>query len=231
MPTRFARTVGAALLAAAAIVTPSLAAQPGPSAPPVVAVVEVAIPPFAPAFMVRGKMRETEPTYTALPGLLFKYFTLSRDEKYGGIYLWRDAATAHAWFSPAWFADVLRRRGTPAEVRFFDVVHVRDMIPGGVARDDDSDAVATLLITAARDGALTDAGGAPGLLRRYDLRTPDGHPARIDLWANARAADSYYDEARLARLRATIGEVRVEHFATPILLPSSLPENRLPGPS
>jgi hypothetical protein len=219
MYTKPAFAAGAALLAAVATTEPA-------RAEPVVTIVEVQSPWYAPDFLVRSKMRETEPLYEALPGLLFKYFTIAENGKYGGIYLWRDAATAKAWYSEAWFAEVLRKRGAPADVRFFQLREAKDAVPHGVPRDDHSDAFVTLLTSSNPAG---DNDVAPGLLRRYDVRGADGRPARIDLWSDRRSAETYYDEGRLGRLRTALGGVSVERFAAPILLPSSLPENRNPG--
>lgn len=65
---------------------------------------------------------------------------------------------------------------------------------------------------------------SPGLLRRYDLRTVEGRAAGLDLWSSSRTGREFYNEGRPAQLRATGGDVRMQTFATPILLPSSLPE-------
>jgi len=215
---------------AAAVMTAPAAAEVEPGAKPVVGVVEVATPWYAPAFLVRSRMRDTVPEYASLPGLAFKYFSISEESRFGGIYLWQTAAAARGWFNEAWFANVLQTRGAPASVRYFEVVHVQDMVPGGVLRDDHSSAAATL-VTTSSTGAWGDAGPAPGLLRRYDLRDANGWPARIDLWSSNRAAREHYDEGRLAQLRATLGNLRVQYFATPILLPTSQPSRRVAGPS
>ena len=68
MQPRFAGLLGATLLAAVAITTPKPASAAS-GTQPVVAVVEVATPWYAPAFLVRSKMRDTIPLYAALPGL------------------------------------------------------------------------------------------------------------------------------------------------------------------
>jgi len=214
----------------AAVMTAPTVAEVAPGAKPVVAVVEIATPWYAPAFLVRGRMRDTAPLYASLPGLAFKYFSISEEDRFGGIYLWQTATAARAWFNEAWFANVLQTRGAPASVRYFEVLHVQDMVPGGVQRDDHSSAAATL-VTASSTGAWGDAGSAPGLLRRYDVRDANGWPARIDLWSSNRAARAHYDEGRLAQLRATLGIPRVQYFATPILLPTSQPSGRFAGPS
>lgn len=230
MQARPVQMAGAVLLASAATVMPALAGD-GASTKPTVVIVEIATPWYAPAFIVRSKMRDTIPTYAALPGLSFKYFSISDDDDFGGIYLWSTAAAAHAWFNEAWFANVLKTRGAPANVRFFKVVHMQDMVPGGVPRNDHSDAAATLVTTSGNSAAWGDADPAPSLLRRYDILDSAGHPARIDLWSNDRTARDYYNASRLAQLKASFGDVRLEHFVTPILLPSTLPQNPSAGPS
>lgn len=202
--------LGATLFATAALAEPTKAA---PAARPVVAIVEIDMPWYAPAFLVRSKMRDTISVYESLPGLAFKYFSISDASRFGGIYLWRDAATAHAWYSPEWFADVQRKRGAPADVRFFDVKAVQQFAQ--VGRNDHSDAVATLL-TGTDPG---EARAADGLLRRYDLRAADGRTARLDLWSGRTAADRALSAVKP---QATA----IEWFAVPILLPSALLANR-----
>ena len=59
-------------------------------------------------------------TLQKLPGLLRKYFILTADGKFGGIYLWKDEASAKAWFTPAWQERVLKEHGQPASVEWFD---------------------------------------------------------------------------------------------------------------
>lgn len=237
--------------AAAAAVTTALALGAGAQAQPVgadsaasdsavAAIVKVRGPWYAPRFVVLGRMRDTIPQYRALKGLAFKAYSFAQaDGHYGGIYLWRDLASARAWFSPAWFARVEQERGVPAEVRFFEVVAAVDNTPGGTPADPDSPSVATLSLaplpagTERRDWArraqqtLGEDRHVPGLLRRYLVMTDQGRVGHISLWRDKDAARQWFN-----RSRETPGvEVTVEWFDTPILLPSALPENqpRLPG--
>ncbi|HLL19476.1 MAG TPA: sigma-70 family RNA polymerase sigma factor [Rubrivivax sp.] len=49
-------------------------------------------------------MRDTLSQYVQLPGLAFKAYTFTEsDGSFGGLYLWKDLASARAWFSPSWF--------------------------------------------------------------------------------------------------------------------------------
>jgi hypothetical protein len=226
MPTPFAKLAGAVMLATTTLAPASAEAQAASSSPPVVAIVEIQAPWYAPDFVIRHKMRETIPEYAALPGLLFKYFSIAQGDKFGGIYLWRDAASAHAWFSPAWFDTVLRTRGAPAHVRFFEVLQAADFTSGGVGRDAHSHDAATLLITSATDGTLPTASSQAGLLRRYSVRSEDGKLAWIDLWSSKAAAQAFFNPSELARLQQTMGAMQIEYFKIPIVLPSTLPENQ-----
>ena len=144
MRASFNHLAGAALLVSALNSDPTCAAdmQPTAGAAPVLVVVKVARPWYTPNFVIRSRMRDTIPNYAALPGLTFKYFSIADDGAFGGIYLWHDALAAQAWFTPAWFANVEQSRGSPANVRTFDVTSVEDTVPGGVQREDHSDSVA-----------------------------------------------------------------------------------------
>jgi hypothetical protein len=201
---------------------------------PVLAIVKVPKPWYAPRFVVTGKMRDTMPQYAALPGLAFKAFSFAQaDGAFGGLYLWKDAASARAWFSPAWFERVQRERGVTAQVRLMQVVAVVDTVPGGTPTDPDSPAVATLTPGTAGGTAAAPSPEAleamrsadqrvPGLLRRYRVVDNEGRAGVLSLWRDATAARQQMDAAVQAAS---------EWFDTPILLPSTLPANppRLPG--
>lgn len=211
-----------------------------PSGSAVAVVVKVPKPWYAPRFVVLGKMRDTMPQYRSLPGLAFKAYSFAQaDGHYGGIYLWKDLASARAWFTPAWFARVENERGAPADVRFFEVVAAVDNSPGGTPADPDSASVASLSLAPLPAGAdrsqwarqvrasIEDTRRVPGLLRRYVVSTEQGRVGHISLWrdmASARQSFNRVEEAMGA-------DTAVEWFDTPILLPSIVPENqpRIPG--
>lgn len=201
---------------------------------PVLVIVKVPKPWYAPRFMVVSKMRDTMSEYAALPGLTFKAFSFAQaDGAYGGLYLWTDLSSAGAWFSPAWFDRVKRERGATAQVRFLQVVAAIDTGPGGAPADPDSPAVATLTLPSAGnasalpqpialDALLAADQRIPGLLRRYRVLNDEGRPGVFSLWRDAAAARQQLDAAEQAA---------AEWFDTPILLPSALPSNRpsMPG--
>ena len=60
------------------------------------------------------------PGFQKVPGLLRKYFITTADGKFGGIYIWKDEASANAWFTPAWRDRVLKEYGQPASLEWFD---------------------------------------------------------------------------------------------------------------
>lgn len=97
---------------------------PPASAGPVAVVVNIQIPPGFTREKAVAAMQKTVPQYQALPGLARKYFTLSDDGKFGGIYLWKSRAEAQAWFSDAWRAKVTATYGTAPEVTYFDAAIV-----------------------------------------------------------------------------------------------------------
>jgi hypothetical protein len=60
------------------------------------------------------------PSFQKIPGLLRKYFITSADGKFGGIYIWRDEASAQSWFTPAWRDRIQKEYGQPASLEWFD---------------------------------------------------------------------------------------------------------------
>jgi hypothetical protein len=60
------------------------------------------------------------PLYQKAPGLLRKYFIVTADGKFGGIYLWKDQASAQSWFSEAWKERVRKTYGSDAAIESFD---------------------------------------------------------------------------------------------------------------
>ena len=91
------------LIAAVLSVTASEAPVSVPD--PVVALVRVPRPWYAPQALVARRMRDTQAQYAALPGLRFKAYSFERETgAFGGVYWW--AAPPHRLGSTP--------RGTPA---------------------------------------------------------------------------------------------------------------------
>jgi hypothetical protein len=246
-PTRFTRraSAGAALgLAASAAV---LAQPSGNSAidagSAVAAVVKVPKPWYAPKSFVVAKMQETTAQYESLPGLAYKAFSLAQaDGQYGGIYLWKDEASARAFFGPAWFERVEKERGVKGHVRFYEVPVAIDNAPGTTT--DSAQAVGTVVTVATPPGAtkarlvqgflaaIPTFQKVSGLLRKYFIVTDDGHFGGIYFWRDQASAQQLFTDAWKADVvRAYGSAATLEWFDTPILLPSKRADNRpaIPG--
>jgi hypothetical protein len=232
------RYLSSAAVAAAvtSLGSPTLAQPiPGEGAVPTAAVavvVKVPTPWYAPKFFVASKMRDTIPPYESLQGLNFKAFSFARaDGHYGGIYLWKDVASARQWFTPEWFARVERERGASADVRFFEVAAVLVNPPDGARSDPDSAAVATIVeipippgigkdkVVEGLAASVSTFQRVPGLLRKYFITTPQGKFGGIYLWKDEASAKAWFTDAWSDRVRREYGQAAtVEWFDTPILL-------------
>jgi hypothetical protein len=196
---------------------------------PVVVIVKVPTPWYAPRWLVERKMRQALPQYRQVPGLSFKIFSFARPEgEFGGIYLWQDRARAQAWFDPAWYARVRDERGVEPEVRMFDASGLFDRTAGETLETVEG-AVATLTTVAKREGnagALVDP-RTPGLLRGYAIDAGKGRRGEMLLWRSEAAATRALDAAWQRRQQSLYGSApTIEWFDAPILLPSAIAANR-----
>ncbi len=216
------------------------AAASSPTLPtPVVVIVRVPKPWYAPRGIITGRMRDTIPEYAKLPGLMFKAYSFERDSSdFGGLYFWRDLASAEAWFNPAWFERVRKERGVDAQVRLFDALVSVDNKAGGTPADSDSRAVGTLVEIAIPPGVTRERLAAefnvaaptyqqiPGLLRKHFTVSPNGLFGGVYLWKDEASARAWFNQAWHARVLKTYGQdAKIEWFDTPILLPSQDPAN------
>jgi len=87
----------------------------------VAAVVRIPIPQGVTRAQIVGGMVKSIPEYEKLPGLVRKYYTLTDDGKYGGIYLFESRNAAEQHFNDAWRANIVKTRGAAPEVTYFDV--------------------------------------------------------------------------------------------------------------
>lgn len=205
-----------------------IAASGAPAAAqPVIVVVKVPRPWYVPDLLIVRKMRDAMPTYRAIPGLRFKAFTLAEaDGDFGGIYLWRDAAAASAWFTPAWYARVREQRGVEARVRRFSVVGPSrsGSVPAAQwpALQDAAALIVSVPSATLASDALTaaafDRTDTRAMLEAYPIATGDG-PGLVLFWRDAAAAERWLRDAQ-PRLRALARVApRVERFEVPIAMP------------
>ncbi len=234
--TRPARMGG--LVAAIVAGTPVQAQAPDP-AEPVVAVVRVARPWYAPRFVVAQRMRATLEQYARLPGLAFKAYAFEQGSgDFGGVYYWRDRASAEAWFGEAWHARVRRERGVDGRVVLLAAPVSIDNVLGGTPADADSRAVVTVVTLPIPAGltrgqlvdgfraAVPQYRGIAGLLRKHFVIGTDASFGGVYLWKDAASAQAWFSPAWVERARAAYGaEPRIEWYDTPILQPSVEPQN------
>jgi hypothetical protein len=86
----------------------------------VATLVEIPVPASLTPDQMVAAFKEAVPTYQAIPGLLRKYFIRSDKGTFGGVYLWKDEASAQAWFTPAWKDRVTKTYGQSAKIEWFD---------------------------------------------------------------------------------------------------------------
>jgi hypothetical protein len=117
-----------ALIACAAIgllAATSVAAEPA-AKPTTAVVVDIPIPPGATRAMLDKGIMASIPSYRDLPGLIYKYFTVSDAKTFGGVYIWKSRTDAEAHFDAAWKAKVLKTYGAEPHVSYYDVVTTTD---------------------------------------------------------------------------------------------------------
>jgi hypothetical protein len=121
----------------------------------VVTITKVPPPWYAARFLIVRGFRKAVPEYQAAPGLQIKQFSIASDGRFGGVYLWKDKASAEAWFSPKWFERVKRTYGREGEVRYLEVTRSLDGQTAAVEEGPMAVAIAP--------GALESYAGAKGL--------------------------------------------------------------------
>ena len=213
----------------------------------VVVIVRVPKPWYAPKAIVVGKMRDTLPEYANLDGLAFKAFSFERQSgDFGGVYYWRDPASAQAWFNAAWFERVKKERGSGAQVRYFDALVSIDNSRGGTPVNADSTAVVTLVeipvpAGVSREMLNTEFVAAvpvyqkiPGLLRKHFTVSggengkggDSGRFGGVYIWKDETSASAWFNAAWHERVRKTYGQdAKIEWFDAPVLLPTQNASN------
>ena len=157
---------------------------------------------------VRRGFRDARPTYQALDGLRFKAFS-SIDKPngtyFGGIYLWTSEQQARHWFSPAWFADVGKKRHTKPLVEYLPVVRMATFVPATFDyRQHESDCVTVFVHDPNPDGTKACQTAHTGLLRTYLVEEVAHRQGALLLFTSATAANAFLTQH--------------DWFKTPVLL-------------
>jgi hypothetical protein len=110
-------------IAAVALASPAAFAQTASTemaAPSRVAtLVMVKTPPGITRAQLEAGFKQAVPLYQSIPGLIAKYF-IANDDSFGGMYLWKDRASAQAWYSEAWRAKAKAIYGVEPTLIYFD---------------------------------------------------------------------------------------------------------------
>ena len=95
---------------------------------PTVALVELPALTGITSTQLTNGMSKTVPTYLNLAGLIRKYFIISDQLEFGGIYLWATQSQATAWYTNSvdWNNGVSRTFGERADITYFDVPVIVD---------------------------------------------------------------------------------------------------------
>jgi len=94
--------------------------QADPDSKSVATLVEIPISRSASREELEMEFHTDSPRDQKIPGLLRKYFTISDQNTFGGVYLWKDEASAKAWFNAAWHKKTIETYGKDASIEWFD---------------------------------------------------------------------------------------------------------------
>jgi hypothetical protein len=105
-------------LASLSLGTPVFA-ENKPVETPVATIVTIKTPPGITRPMLDGGFKQAVPVYEKIPGLIRKYF-IANGDSFGGMYLWKNRASAEAWYSDAWRAKAKAAYGSEPQLTYFD---------------------------------------------------------------------------------------------------------------
>jgi len=238
--TQALKSVVGILALAVAIATLASAQTPEDAAAStlVVAVVKIPIPAAFDHTKLLAALIRSIPEYQALPGLIRKYYIITDDQKFGGIYLWKDKASADAHYNDEWRAKVLKNYGVPPDVTYFNVPiaivgpapqpAITGQTPDTAAASTLVAAVVKLPIPAGFDNAKLEAAfiktvptfqALPGLIRKYYTITDDRKFGGVYLWQDKASADAHYNDDWKARMVKTYGApADLTYYSVPIVI-------------
>ena len=115
----FRRICIAVVSATLFLAAPNALAQPVAAEKPVATIVVIQTPAGITRPMLEGGFKQALPVYEKIPGLLRKYF-IANEGSFGGMYLWKDRASADAWYTAAWRTKAKATYGTEPQLTYFD---------------------------------------------------------------------------------------------------------------
>jgi hypothetical protein len=105
--------------AALTLITPLAIAETPTTSVPVATIVTIKTPPGITRERLEAGFKQAVPLYQGIPGLTAKYF-IANDDSFGGMYLWKDRASAEAWYNDAWRAKAKATYGVEPTLVYFD---------------------------------------------------------------------------------------------------------------
>jgi hypothetical protein len=94
-------------------------ARDKPAETPVATIVMIKTPSGIARPMLDAGFKQAVPVYEKIPGLIRKYF-IANGDSFGGMYLWKNRASAEAWYSDAWRAKAKTTYGSEPQLTYFD---------------------------------------------------------------------------------------------------------------
>ncbi len=86
----------------------------------VATLVTIPTPPGVTRERLIAEYQAALPVYERVAGLQRKYFIITGDGRFGGIYQWANQAAADAWFNQGWHERVRKTYGAVAAIEWFD---------------------------------------------------------------------------------------------------------------
>lgn len=97
----------------------------------ITAIVLYDLPPTIGFEECRAHFTKIAPDFMGISGFLRKQFICSADGHIaGGVYMWKDRATAERFYSGPWRAGIIERYGNAPRIQYFETVALADVNSG-----------------------------------------------------------------------------------------------------
>jgi hypothetical protein len=97
----------------------------------ITAIVLYDLPPSIGLEECRAHFTKIAPDFLRLSGFVRKQFICSADGRVaGGVYLWKDRASAERFYTSPWRAGIIDRYGNAPRIEYFETVALADVASG-----------------------------------------------------------------------------------------------------
>jgi hypothetical protein len=143
--------------------------------------------------LVVGKMKKSFPEYSAVKGLVHKYYSFTEDHLYfGGIYLWESEQNSKNWFNHAWFDRTKKKYGIQGMVISFQIQSIKTI---SLPQKNEGHYCAVLSYSKNSSSDFND--NTRGLFQIIELRDSNQQACYLTLWENVRIASSFLNSKAL----------------------------------